>query len=268
MGKLDGRVAIVTGATRGVGRSVALALAREGAAVVLAAKTVDPNPKLPGTLASVKAEVEALGARALTVQTDVRDPAQIERMVAEAGRAFGRVDILVNNAGAAWWHPIEETPANKYNLVMEVNARAPFLASREALPFMRRQKWGHIVNMSPPVHPEKGGQRVAYMMSKFGMTLLTHGLAAELQGENIAVHSLWPVTLIESYATINLGLGEPAQWRKAEILADATIALVTREPSVSSGKAWLDEEILAECGVKDFAGYACVPGTEPMRIPW
>lgn len=268
MGKLDGKVAIVTGASRGVGRAVALALARAGADIVLAAKTVSPHPKLPGTLGTVAAEVSALGRRALPVQTDVRDPDQIEAMVAAAASTFGRVDILVNNAGAAWWHGIDETPANKWNLVMEVNARGPFLCARAALPHLKRAGGGHIVNMSPPLKAEMAAGKIAYMISKFGMTLLTHGLAEETRADNIAVHSLWPVTLIESYATINLGLGEAKDWRKADILADATLALVARSPSLSSGKAWLDEDILREVGVTDFAKYACVPGSEPLAIPW
>lgn len=266
--RLEGRVAIVTGASRGVGRVVALTLAREGASVALAAKTVEPHPKLPGTLATVAAEVEATGSRALQVQTDVRDPEQIDRMVEKTVEAFGRVDILVNNAGAAWWYGVPETPANKWNLVNEVNARATFLASRAVLPHMKKNGWGHIVNMSPPIKPEMAVGKVAYMISKFGMTMVTIGLAGEVAQDNIAVHSLWPVTLIESLATINLGLGAPENWRKPEILADATLALVTKEPKLRTGKAWLDEELLREEGITDFGSYACVPGTTPMQIPW
>ena len=251
-----------------MGRAVALALAREGAAVTLAAKTVDPHPKLPGTLATVAAEVEALGATALQVQTDVRDPEQIERMVAKTAEKFGRVDILVNNAGAAWWYNTAETPVNKWNLVNEVNGRATFLASRAAYLEMRKNKWGHIVNMSPPIKTEMANGKVAYMISKFAMTLCTIGMAPEFRSDNVAVHSLWPVTLIESYATINLGLGGPENWRKADILADATLALVTKDPSVTTGQAWIDEDVLRAEGVKDFEKYACVPGTKPMPIPW
>jgi len=266
--RLAGRVAIVTGASRGVGRSVALALAREGASVVIAAKTVEPHPKLPGTILTVAKEVEALGVKALPVQTDVRDPAAIDNMAEETAKAFGRIDILINNAGAAWWFPTLDTPANKWNLVNEVNARATFLASRAVIPHMKKNKWGHIVNMSPPIKPEMASGKVAYMISKFAMTLCAIGMADEVKADNIATHALWPVTLIESYATINLGLGTPENWRKSDILADATLALVTKEPSLRSGKAWMDEEVLALEGIKDFAKYACVPGTTPMVIPW
>lgn len=266
--RLENKVAIVTGASRGVGRAVALALAREGASVTLAAKTVEPHPKLPGTLGSVAAEIEALGGKALTVQTDVRDPEQIDRMVAKTAEKFGRVDILVNNAGAAWWYGVPETPANKWNLVNEVNGRATFLASRAAFAEMKKNKFGHIVNMSPPIKPEMAEGKVAYMISKFAMTLCTIGMAPEFAHDNVAVHSLWPVTLIESYATINLGLGGPENWRKADILADATVALVTADPKTTTGKAWIDEDVLRAAGVTDFAKYACVPGTTPMPIPW
>ena len=266
--RLENRVAIVTGASRGVGRACALALAREGANVVIAAKTVEPHPKLPGTILTVAKEVEALGVKALPVQTDVRDPAAIDRMVEETVKAFGRVDILVNNAGAAWWLSTVDTPANKWNLVNEVNARATFLASRAVIPHMKAAKWGHIVNMSPPIKPEMTTGKVAYMISKFAMTLCTIGMAGEVAADNIACHALWPVTLIESYATINLGLGSPENWRKADILADATIALVTKDPSFRTGKAWIDEEVLGLEGVTDFEKYACVPGKTPMPIPW
>lgn len=266
--RLEGRVAIVTGASRGVGRAVALALAKEGCAIALAAKTIEPHPKLPGTLLTVKAEVEALGAKALVVQTDVRDAEQIDRMVAQTADHFGRIDILINNAGAAWWYPVDQTPVNKWNLVNEVNGRATFLASRGVHPHMQKNKWGHIVNMSPPIKPEMTGGKVAYMISKFAMTLCTIGMAEEFKADNIAVHSLWPVTLIESYATINLGLGSPENWRKADILADATVALVTKDPAESSGTAWMDEDVLRGAGITDFDRYACVPGKQPMPIPW
>lgn len=267
--KLEGRVAIVTGASRGIGRACALALAREGADLVLASKSLESSdPRLPGTLRDVAREVEELGRRALPVQCDVRFVDQIRSMVDQAVEKFGRVDILVNNAGAFWWHPIEETPEKRWDLVMDINAKAPFFAAQACLPHMKKNGWGHIVNMSPPIKPEQAENKIAYMISKFGMTLLTHGLAAEARDSNIAVNSLWPVTLIESFATKNAGLGEEANWRKADILADATLAIVTSDPSSLTGRALLDEEILREKGVTDFSKYACVPGTEPMAIPW
>jgi citronellol/citronellal dehydrogenase len=266
--KLKNRVAIVTGASRGVGRAVALALAREGCDIALAAKTVEPHPKLPGTLGSVAQEVEALGRRALPIQTDVRFVDQIGAMVEKTVETLGRVDILINNAGAAWWYNIDETPEKKFDLVMNVNCKGPFFAAQAVLPHMKKNQWGHIVNMSPPIQPEMAGGKIAYIISKFGMTLLTHGLAKEMAEFNIAVNSLWPVTLIESLATINLGLGTPENWRKAEILADATVAIVSKEPRSRNGRALFDEDVLREEGIKTFDHYACVSGATPMVIPW
>lgn len=266
--KLTGKTAIVTGASRGVGRAVALKLAREGADVVIAAKTTEPNPKLPGTIYDVAKEVEALGRRALPVKTNVREPEDIERMVQETLNAFGRIDILVNNAGALWWYPVLETPVKRYDLVMEVNVRAAFLCSQAVLPRMIEQRWGHIINMSPPIDFSVMPGKVAYMISKFGMTMLAMGLAAEVREHNIAVNALWPVTLIESYATINFGMGERSMWRKADILADAVYAIVSQEPLARTGQALLDEDVLRETGVTDFDSYACVPGSTPARITW
>lgn len=268
--KLKGRVAIVTGASRGVGRAVALALAKEGCDIVVAAKTVDPHPKLPGTIETVAQEVEALGVRALPIQTDIRFVDQIEAMVQKTIDTFGRIDILINNAGAAWWYKIEETPEKRFDLVIDVNTKGPFFACQAVIPHMKKNNWGHIINMSPPINPDQAKNKIAYIISKFGMTLITHGLAAELRegGSNIAVNSLWPVTLIESLATINLGLGTPENWRKADILADATVAIVTKDPKQRSGQALLDEEVLREEGIQSFDHYACVPGAQPMLIPW
>ena len=265
---LVGRVAIVTGASRGIGKAVALALADAGCDLALGAKTIKPHRKLPGTLPEVAAAVEARGRRALSIATDVRDPDAIHRLVEQTAATFGRIDILINNAGAAWWYPVEETPVRRFDLVMEVNARGPFLASQAVLPFMRKGGFGHIINMSPPIRTAMTGGRVAYMMSKFGMTLLTHGLADELGAGPIAINSLWPVTLIESQATAGLGVGKPADWRRADIMADAVLAMVRTNPAQRTGQALLDEEVLRAAGTTDFDHYACVPGTTPKRIPW
>lgn len=265
---LKGRTAIITGASRGVGRAVALKLAQEGANIVIAAKTTEPNPQLPGTIHSVAAEVEALGVRALPVKVNVREEAEVEAMVAQTMGAFGRIDILVNNAGALWWYPVLETPVKRFDLVMDVNVRASFLCSQAVLPSMIQQRWGHIINMSPPIDLSVLPGKVGYMISKFGMTMLAFGLAEEMREHNIAVNALWPVTLIESYATINFGMGEPSMWRKADILADATFAIISREPPSLTGQALMDEDILRESGVTDFTHYACVPGSEPMKITW
>lgn len=267
--RLKGRVAVVTGASRGIGRACALAMAREGADLVIASKSLDEtDPRLPGTLRDVQREIEAIGSRALALKCDVRYVDQIQAVAQAAGEKFGRIDILINNAGAFWWHPIQDTPEKKWDLVMSINAKAPFFAAQSCLPWMQKNRWGHIVNMSPPIKPEHARDKIAYMISKFGMTLLTHGLAEEQRENNIGVTSLWPVTIIESYASINGGLGGPEMWRKADILADATLAIVTSDPLRFSGRALLDEEVLRETGTKSFDQYACIPGTQPPPIPW
>lgn len=267
--RLAGRVAVVTGASRGIGKAVAIALAKEGADLVIASKSLDEtDPRLPGTLRDVQQEIEALGRKCLAVKCDVRYVEQCQAVAEEAGRVFGRIDIVVNNAGAFWWHDIDETPEKKWELVMGVNAKGPFFLTQACLPWMQKNRWGHVVNMSPPVKVEQSAHKIAYMISKFGMTLLAHGLAEEQRDNNIGAVALWPVTIIESFASINAGLGGPEMWRKADILADATLAIVTSEPTRFSGRALLDEEVLRETGVTEFGKYACVEGTEPPPIPW
>jgi citronellol/citronellal dehydrogenase len=266
MGKLDGRVAIVTGSSRGIGKSVALALAQEGCDVVVAAKTTEPDPRLPGTIHDTAREVEALGRRALPVRCDVRDTDQIDAMAQQALDTFGRIDILINNAGALWWHNVLDTPPKRFDLVMGVNARAAFFCAKACLPAMMKQRWGHIINYSPPIDIRATPGHVAYLISKFGMTLVAHGLAEEVRAENVGVTALWPATVVESQATINFGLLDRKYWRKAEIMADATLAVVTQDPLKRSGKALIDEDVLREEGVTDFAKYRCDPDTEPLRL--
>lgn len=268
MNTLAGKVAIITGASRGIGRAIALGLARAGCGVVIAAKTIQARDKLPGTIYTVAAEVEALGGQALPVQVDVREEAQIEALHAQAMARFGRVDFLVNNAGALFWQGILDTPAKRFDLVMSVNARAAFLCCRAVLPTMIAQRFGHIVNMSPPLDLDIVPGRIAYAISKLGMTLLTHGLAEEVRPHNIAVNSLWPVTIIESQASINWNLGTAAQWRRPDILVDCVLRLFQKEPAAVTGRALLDEDFLRAEGVTDFSGYACVPGTDPPRLSW
>ena len=267
MPSLKGRVAIVTGASRGIGRAIALGLAREGCDVVIAAKSTESSEKLPGSIFTVAAEAEALGVRALPVQVDVRDADQIESMAAKALERFGRIDLLINNAGAALGrHP--RYPPKRFDLVMGVNTRAAFLCCRAVLPAMIRQGGGHIINMSPPLDESILPGRIAYGISKLGMTLLTLGLAEEVRRQNVAVNSLWPVTIIESQASINHGLGTPEMWRKPDILVDCVLRLARKEPAEVTGRALLDEDFLRAEGVTDFGGYACVPGSHPPRLSW
>jgi len=268
MGTLEGQVAIVTGSSRGIGRAMALGLAREGCRVVIAAKSTVPSEKLPGSIYTVAAEVEGLGGQALPLQVDVRDETQIEAMAARTLERFGRIDILVNNAGALHWKGILETPARRFDLVMGVNARAAFLCCRAVLPAMIRQRRGHIVNLSPPFDVTMAPGRIAYAISKLGMTLLTHGLADEVGPNNIAVNSLWPRTVVESQASINWGLGTPTQWRKPEILVDCLLRLTRKEPAELTGQALIDQDFLRSEGVTDFGGYACIPGADPPPLTW
>src|SRR5437870_5408686 len=179
---------------------------------------------------------------------------------------FGRIDILINNAGALWWQPLLDTPAKRFDLVMGVNARGAFLCCRVLLPLMIERRWGHIISLSPPLDLALVPGRIAYAISKLGMTLLTHGLTEEVRRHNIAVNSLWPVTIIESQASINWGLGTRDQWRKPDILVDCVFKLAQKDPAEITGQALLDEDFLHQEGITDFSRYACVPGTNPPRI--
>jgi len=264
--RFEGRVAFVTGASRGVGRCIALALAREGADVVVAAKTVEPNPQLPGTIYTTAAEVEALGRRALPVRVDVRDDQAVANAVRAALERFGHIDILVNNAGALFWQPVADTPMARFDRVLAVNVRGAFACTREVLPGMLAQRWGHILMMSPPVDPAAAAGKVAYAVSKFGMTLIAHGLAGEVAEGNVACNALWPATLIESYATINFGLGDAKVWRKPDIVADAALAIFAKEPGRFTGHALIDEDFLRGEGRTDFSGYRCDADHEPPRV--
>ena len=259
--RLKDRVVLITGASRGVGEAVALACAREGAHVALASKTVDPNPRLPGTLSDVAQKVRALGREALVIPTDVRDEEQVVRMVAETVSTFGRLDALINNAGAIFWANVADWPTKRFDLVMGVNARAAFLASREAIPHLRKQG-GHIVMMSPPINPRAASGKGPYLLSKIGMTLLA--MAIDDEEDNVSACALWPITAVETAATVNLGMGSAKDWRKPEILGDATIALLAQDPRNARFRAWLDEDVLSElAGVTDFSGYRSDPAHEP-----
>jgi citronellol/citronellal dehydrogenase len=263
---LAGKVAFVTGASRGVGKAIALALARNGCDVVVAAKTVAADARLPGTIGDTAREVEELGRRALPLALDVRDDVAVERSVKNALDRFGRVDFLVNNAGALFWQSLADTPLKKFDLVMDVNVRGAFACAHHVLPAMRAQKFGHVLMMSPPVDLDAIAGKIAYSISKFGMTLIARGLAEELRDDNVAANALWPVTMIESLATINWGLGDRTMWRKPDILADATLRIFAKEPRSFTGHALLDEDFLREEGITDFTGYRCDPAHEPPRI--
>eukprot|EP00054_Salpingoeca_dolichothecata_P001493 m.282378 g.282378 ORF g.282378 m.282378 type:complete len:277 (+) comp122290_c0_seq1:13-843(+) len=265
---LANRVAIITGASRGIGRTLALALARRGVNIVVASKSVKDTPELPGTIYSVAKEIEDTpgDAKALPIQVDVREESSISHMVDETVRQFGKVDILVNNAGALHWKSIDETPAKKFDLMHSINSRATFLASRECLPHMRKNGWGHVIMQSPPITLNDFKNKTGYLMSKYGMSMVAKGIAHENTDFNIAANAVWPVTLIESAATINHKIGDRKLWRTPDILCDAIIAILEKEPKTFTGHTLYDEEILRQEGVTDFSKYQCVPGFEPPSI--
>lgn len=262
---LRDRVALVTGASRGIGKALALRLAREGAHVVVAAKSEQSTERLPGSIHETADEIRALGRRALAVPTDVREEEAVRKMIERAIEEFGRLDILVNNAGAIWLRPILQTPPKRFDLVMGVNVRAAYLACYYALPHMVKQKWGHVLNMCPRLSTGPSPRKVAYMISKLGMAYVALGLAAEHAADNIAGNTLWPRTIIESQAAINWNIAERSQWRTPEIVCDASMAILAQEPPTSTGRQWIDEEALTElAGVTDFDGYWC-EGKPPAR---
>lgn len=260
---------MVTGASRGIGKALAIRMAREGADVVVAAKSEQSTERLPGSIHETAEEIRALGRRAVAVPTDVRDEESVRRMIERAVEELGRLDILVNNAGAIWLQPILQTPAKRFDLVMGVNVRAAYLACYYALPHMVKQKWGHVLNMCPRLSTRPSPGKVAYMISKLGMAYVALGLAAEHAADNIAGNTLWPRTIIESQASINWNMAGRAQWRTPEIVCDASMAIFAQEPRTCTGRQWIDEEALAElAGVTDFDRYWCEgkPPEHPIYI--
>ena len=261
------KVALITGASRGIGRALAAGLAREGCDVVVAAKTVTDDPDLPGTIHATAKEVEALGRQAMPFQVDLRDPDRVVEMVEATVDRFGRVDFLINNAGAIYLRDVEQTSTKRYDLVHSVNSRAPFIAARECIPHMKRQGFGQILNMSPPLDPALAPGKVAYSISKLGMTLLTLGLSEELRGSGVAVNSLWPETMVESQAVIKWKMGTRQMWRTPQIVVDAALGIFAQDSKVFTGHTLLDETFLSEhCGVEDFTIYRCEPDVEPPKV--
>ena len=262
---LHGRVALVTGSSRGIGKALAIRLAMEGADVVVAAKSEQSTERLPGSIHQTAEEIRRLGRSALAVPTDVRDEEAIRRMIDRTIEEFGRLDILVNNAGAIWLQPVLQTPPKRFDLVMGVNVRAAYAACHYALPYMVKQKWGHVLNMCPRISVGPSPGKVAYMISKLGMAYVALGVAAEHTADNIAGNTLWPRTIIESQASINWNMAGRSQWRTPEILCDASMAIFAQEPGSSTGRQWIDEEALTElAGITNFDRYWC-EGKPPDR---
>jgi len=260
---LEGKVVLITGASRGVGAACAMECARRGAKVALAAKTITPHPTLPGTLHEVAEAIEREGGEAHVIQVDVRFPEQVNAMVDSTIERFGRLDVLINNAGAIFMAPVTSFPVKRFDLVMNVNVRGAFLASQAALPHLRKNG-GHIIMMSPPINPKASIGKAPYLVSKIGMTMLAQAIDSE--ESNVTACALWPVTGIRTAATVNLGMGDAKQWRNVDILADATVALLSRDPAQCTFDAWLDEDVLRANGTTDFASYRCDPDHEPMPM--
>jgi citronellol/citronellal dehydrogenase len=260
-----GKIVFITGATRGIGKACGFRLARAGWDIVVAGRSVTEREDLPGTIYSVAEEITRLGVKALPVRCNLIEQASIEEAVAKTLETFGRIDAVINNAGALWWRTIEDTPMKRFDLVMNVNVRGAFALTAGFLPAMRRQNSGHIIFMSPPIDPSILAGRIAYLISKFGMTMTAIGLAEELKDTAISATALWPKTVIESSATINLKLGTPALWRKADIVADAVHEILLR-PEETRGKALIDEDFLRSIGYTDFDRYNCVKGGQPLEL--
>jgi citronellol/citronellal dehydrogenase len=265
MTTLAGKTLFITGSSRGIGREIALRAARDGANVVVAAKTAEAHPKLEGTIHTVAAEIESAGGKALPIQLDVRDENAIAEAVALAARTFGGIDILVNNASAISLTPTAQTPAKRYDLMMSVNVRATFLCSQACIPHLRKSSNPHILTLSPPLAmaPKWFAGHVAYTMSKYGMSMCTLGMAEELKGDGIAVNSLWPRTTIATAAVaVHFPEAILRASRHAAIMADAAHAILTSDARANTGRFYIDEDLLRERGVTDFGKYAVTPGVK------
>jgi citronellol/citronellal dehydrogenase len=268
MSTLRGKTLFITGASRGIGLAIALRAARDGANIVIAAKTAEAHPKLPGTIYTAAEEIERAGGKALPCVVDIRDEAQIAGAVQQAVGKFGGIDILVNNASAISLTGTLATPMKRYDLMHGVNVRGTFACSQACIPFLKRAANPHILNNSPPLNFEARwfAPHVAYTMSKFGMSLCVLGMAEELRADGIAVNALWPRTVIATAAVQNLLGGEDTLKgsRLPTIMADAAHAVLTRPSKECTGRFFIDEDVLREQGVTNFDSYARTPGAPLM----
>jgi len=265
---LGGKTLFVTGASRGIGLAIALRAARDGANVAVAAKTVTPDPRLPGTIFTAAAEIEKAGGKALPIACDIRDEQSVEKAVANTVAKFGGIDILVNNASAISLTGTLQTPMKRFDLMNQINQRGTFMVSQKAIPHLLKAANPHVLNLSPPLdfdvkwftnHP-------AYTLAKYSMSVYAWAMAAEFRDKGIAFNCLWPRTGIATAAIRNVLGGDEGMkaCRKPEIMADAAYAIFNRPAKSCSGNFFIDDEVLAAEGVTDLDQYAVSPGTPLM----
>jgi citronellol/citronellal dehydrogenase len=263
---LQGKTLFITGASRGIGKAIGLRAAKDGANIVIAAKTTEAHPKLPGTIYSAAEEMEKAGGKALACVVDVRDEASIADAVAKAVAKFGGIDILVNNASAISLTGTLQTPMKRFDLMHQINTRGTFACSQACIPHLAKAKNPHILNLSPPLNMEARwfAPHVAYTMAKFGMSLCVLGMAEELKPQGIAVNALWPRTVIATAAVQNLLGGDEVMKgsRSPEIMADAAHAIFVRPSRENTGNFYIDDEVMAAAGVTDLSKYSMVPGAD------
>ncbi len=260
---LNGKTLVITGASRGIGRAIALAAAKQGANIVIAAKTVEPHAKLAGTIHTVAEEIRALGASCLPLQIDVRDHQQVFDLMQKTADTFGGIDMVINNAGAISLTSVEQTRPPIYDRMMSVNSRAVYLTAHAALPFLKESRHAHILSLSPPLNLDTRWFKAhaPYTLSKYGMTMLSMGMAEEFRAYGIAVNCLWPRTIIAT-AAIEFALAgrEAFQYcRTPDIMADAAITILQQDPAQCTGNTFLDEDLLRDHGTENFSRYAYDP---------
>ena len=263
---LAGKTLFITGASRGIGLAIALRAARDGANIVIAAKTATPHPKLPGTIHTAAAEVEAAGGKALPLIVDIRFEEQVYRAVEQAVARFGGIDILVNNASAIGLTGTLETPMKRFDLMMGVNVRGTFLCSQACLPHLKQSANPHILTLSPPLdmRPQWFAPHAAYTISKYGMSMCVLGMAEEFREAGIAVNALWPRTIIATAALQVIPGAESERGRTPEIVADAAWHILTGSSRSTTGNFFIDDEVLAAAGITDLSRYAVAKG-QPLR---
>jgi citronellol/citronellal dehydrogenase len=269
---LSGKRIFITGGSRGIGLAIALRAAADGASIAIAAKTVDPNPKLPGTIFTAAAEIEAAGGKALALQCDIRDEVAIEEAIKKTADTFGGIDILINNASAINLTKTDQTPAKRFDLMFDVNVRGTFLTSQAALPHLRQSaKDGrnpHILNLSPPLSmkPIWFKNHVAYTMAKYGMSMCVLGMAEEFKRDGIAVNALWPRTVIDTAALQMIPGIDASAGRTPQILADAAHIILNRDSKECTGNFFVDDLLLASEGITDLEKYSVTPGTTDFLL--